>query len=342
MGQRAEKKVPIIEEYELPSRKPEAGSKIGDVFQGIWMENDICFAIAGGGCKAFYGLGFGHELKSWGLKLRQVSGVSAGAAMVLCLVSDTEEESVAFFERIVRKNPRNFYFTNLFRGEKAFPHEEMYRRTIRFGMDFSKIIHSGTKVFVHTIRAFPKDDANKNTFRLARLIAETGKAFLEDERDRHKGLNTERTFRVLRNWNMKEVLFTEADFRNPGIAEQIIMNSSSIPPIVSFQNHGKEYYLDGGLTNNLLLEAFPPNAKVIGIHYEPTTIVGKDPHLLDRCFLMKPSRTLPITSFDYTNAKGVRETYELGKSDALKNKDRILEYLKKNWVKRAEKLRRNS
>ncbi|GBF39786.1 patatin-like phospholipase family protein [Leptospira johnsonii] len=333
--------MPIIDEYELPSRKSDPGSKFGEVLQGIWLEDEICFAIAGGGCKAFYGLGFGHELKNWGLKLKQVSGVSAGAAMVLSLVCETEEESVSFFERIVRKNPRNFYFTNLFRGEKAFPHEDMYRRTIRFGMDFEKIIRSGVKVFIHTIKAFPKDDANKNTFRLARLIAETGKAFLEDERDRNKGLYTERTFRVLRNWNMREVLFTEADFRNPAVIEQIIMNSSSIPPIVSFQNHGKEYYLDGGLTNNLMLEAFPPNAKIIGIHYEPTTIVGKDPRLLDRCFLVTPSKPLPITSFDYTNAKGVRETYELGKSDALKNKERILEYLKKDWVKKAEKLRKN-
>ncbi|TGL61013.1 patatin-like phospholipase family protein [Leptospira sarikeiensis] len=333
--------MPIIDEYELPPRKSESGSKIGEVFQGIWLEDEICFAIAGGGCKAFYGLGFGHELKSWGLKLKQVSGVSAGAAMVLSLICGTEEESVSFFERIVRKNPRNFYFTNLFRGGKAFPHEDMYRRTIRFGMDFEKIIRSGVKVFIHTIKAFPKDDANKNTFRLARLIAETGKAFLEDERDRGKGLHTERTFRVLRNWNMKEVLFTEADFRDPAVIEQIIMNSSSIPPIVSFQNHGREYYLDGGLTNNLMLEAFPPHAKIIGIHYEPTTIVGKDPRLLDRCFLVTPSRQLPITSFDYTNAKGVRETYELGKSDALKNKERILEYLKKDWVKKAEKLRKN-
>ncbi|TGK07089.1 patatin-like phospholipase family protein [Leptospira semungkisensis] len=334
--------MPILDDYELPSRKPDPTSKIEGVFQGIWLENEICFAIAGGGCKAFYGLGFGHELKSWGLKLRQVSGVSAGAAMVLCLISETEEETVSFFERIVRKNPRNFYFTRFFRGERAFPHEEMYRKTIRFGMDFQKIIQSGAKVFIHTIKAFPKDDAHKNTFRLARLIAETGKAFIEDERDRGKGLHTERTFRVLRNWNMKEVLFTEADFRDPTVIEQIIMNSSSLPPIVSFQNHGREYYLDGGLTNNLMLEAFPPNAKVIGIHYEQTTLVGKDPHLLDRCFLVTPSKPLPISSFDYTNAKGVREAYEQGKSDAFRSKERILEYLKKDWVKKAEKLARPS
>jgi hypothetical protein len=45
---------------------------------------------------------------------------------------------------------------------------------------------------------------------------------------------------------------------------------------------------------------------------------------------MKPSRPLPITSFDYTNPKGVRETYELGKSEALDKKEEILDYLIKD------------
>ncbi|PJZ70016.1 phospholipase [Leptospira perolatii] len=331
--------MPIIDESSIQPRKIDSVNRIGDVFQGLWRENEICFAIAGGGCKAFYGLGIGSELKSWGIKLKQVSGVSAGAAMVLCLLSETEEETVAFFENIVRKNPSNFYISKFFKGQKAFPHEDMYRRTIRFGMDFDKIRQSGAKAFIHTIRAIPKATSLKNKFRLARLIAETGRAFMEDERDRSKGLHTERTFRVLRSWNMKEVLFTEADFNDPVLIEQIILNSSSIPPIVSFQSDGKEYYLDGGLTNNLMLEAFPPGAKIIGVHYEETTLVGKDRRLLDRCLLIKPSQQLPITSFDYTDPVGVRKTFELGKLDARRNKEMILDYLTKDWAKRAAAFR---
>ncbi|MBM9498727.1 patatin-like phospholipase family protein [Leptospira sp. 201903071] len=324
---------PVLDDSIAFERRQESQTRLGEAFQGLWMENEISFAIAGGGCKAFYGLGFGHEMKSWGIKFREVSGVSAGAAMALCLICDGEEECVAFFENIVRKNPQNFYLSRLFKGERAFPHEEMYRKTIRFGMDFEKIKKSGTKVFIHTLRAIPKNDSLKNKFRLARLIAETAKAFLEDERDRSRGLNTERMQRVLRNWNMKEILFTEKDFDDPQTVEQIILNSSSVPPVVSVQSHGKEYYFDGGLTNNLLLEAFPPDSKTIGIYYEPTTIVGKDPKLLERCFLQTPSEPLPITSFDYTDPVGVRGAYELGKQDARLQKERIFEYLKRDWAK---------
>ncbi|EMN92200.1 patatin-like phospholipase family protein [Leptospira weilii] len=326
---------PILDDSIALEKKQEIQKKFGGVFQGLWFEEEICFAIAGGGCKAFYGLGFGHEIKSWGLRFREVSGVSAGAAMVLCLICGDEEECVSFFENIVRKNPANFYLSRLFKGERVFPHEEMYRKTIRFGMDFQKIVKSGIKVFIHTLKAIPKEDSLRNKFRLARLIAETAKAFLEDERDKKRGLNTGRMQRVLRKWNMKEVLFTEKDFDDEKAVEQIILNSSSVPPVVSVQSHGNEYYFDGGLTNNLLLEVFPPDKKTIGVYYEPTTIVGKDPKLLERCYLQTPSEPLPITSFDYTDPNGVRRAYELGKRDARLNKDKIFEYLKKDWAKAA-------
>ncbi|AVV52068.1 patatin-like phospholipase family protein [Leptospira santarosai] len=323
----------ILDDSSALEKKQEIQKRFGSVFQGLWLEEEICFAIAGGGCKAFYGLGFGHEMKSWGLKFREVSGVSAGAAMVLCLICGDEEACVSFFENIVRKNSANFYFGRFFKGERMFPHEEIYRKTIRFGMDFQKIVGSGTKVFIHTLRAIPKEDSLRNKFRLARLIAETAKAFLEDERDRRRGLITERMQRILRKWNMKEVLFTEKDFDDEKTVEQIILNSSSVPPVVSVQCHGKEYYFDGGLTNNLLLEVFPPDKKTIGVYYEPTTIVGKDPKLLERCYLQTPSEPLPITSFDYTDPNGVRKAYELGKRDARLNRDKIFEYLKKDWAK---------
>ncbi|ASV13434.1 MULTISPECIES: patatin-like phospholipase family protein [Leptospira] len=323
----------ILDDSSALEKKQEIQKRFGSVFQGLWLEEEICFAIAGGGCKAFYGLGFGHEMKSWGLKFREVSGVSAGAAMVLCLICGNEEACVSFFENIVRKNSANFYFGRFFKGERMFPHEEIYRKTIRFGMDFQKIVGSGTKVFIHTLRAIPKEDSLRNKFRLARLIAETAKAFLEDERDRRRGLITERMQRILRKWNMKEVLFTEKDFDDEKTVEQIILNSSSVPPVVSVQCHGKEYYFDGGLTNNLLLEVFPPDKKTIGVYYEPTTIVGKDPKLLERCYLQTPSEPLPITSFDYTDPNGVRKAYELGKRDARLNRDKIFEYLKKDWAK---------
>lgn len=294
----------------------------------IFPSYDVSLAIAGGGCKAFYALGVGKTLREWGVRFTEVSGVSAGAAMALCILSQTEEESVEYFEEITKRNSRNFHFSNFLRGESTFPHEDMYRRTIRFGMKFDKVLESGAKIWIHSVKAHPKEDSLKNKFRLARLISETGRAFIMDDRDRSDGIPANRTAEMIKKWNMVDVDFTEKDFVNSETIEQFIMNSSSIPPIVDFQSVGNEYYLDGGLTNNMMIETFSPNAKIIGIHYEPNTIVGKDPELLAKSYLITPSKPLPITSFDYTNPKGVRETFELGKADALAQKTAILDYLR--------------
>ncbi|MDF3822185.1 patatin-like phospholipase family protein, partial [Leptospira sp. 96542] len=153
---------------------------------------DASLAIAGGGCKAFYALGVGKTMREWGVRFNEVSGVSAGAAMALCILSRTEEESVAYFEEITKRNSSNFHFSNLLRGESTFPHEDMYRRTIRFGMRFDRVRESGAKVWIHSVRAYPKGNSLKNKFRLARLISETGRAFILDDRDRSEGVAANR------------------------------------------------------------------------------------------------------------------------------------------------------
>jgi predicted patatin/cPLA2 family phospholipase len=290
---------------------------------------ETALGIAGGGCKAFYGLGVGVELKRWGVKLKELSGVSAGSAMALCLISNAEEDAVEFFEEITRRNDSNFKISNLFFGEKVFPHESMYRRTIRYAMNWERIKNSDSKVYIQTVKAIPKkEESIKSKFEIAKLIAETAQAFTRDERDKLAGIPCNRTQEVLAKWNMTDVIFTEKDFESPDILEQIIMNSSSIPPVVSLQNAKNEYYLDGGLTNNLVLEYFNQNIPKIGIYYEDRTLIGKTPEILNETYLMKPSIPLPITSFDYTNPQGVRETFELGKKDAIDQKDKILTFLR--------------
>lgn len=289
---------------------------------------EISLAFAGGGCKAFYGLGVGFKLREWGVKIKEISGVSAGAAMALCVLSESEEESVQYFEAITARNPANFSLANLWKGDRAFPHEQMYRRGVRFGMRLEKIRASGSKIFIHTVKAHPKDKSLKNRFRIARLISETARSFVLDDRDRSEGKPGLRTAEIVKKWNMQDVDFTEKDFANETLVEQFVMNSSCIPPIMDLQSVGNEYYFDGGLTNNLVLEKFESNAKIIGVYYEPSTIFGKSESLLSKTFLLKPSQKLPITSFDYTNPEGIRKCYELGKSDADSRKEEILTYIR--------------
>ncbi|MEM7180598.1 MAG: patatin-like phospholipase family protein [Spirochaetota bacterium] len=305
---------------------------IKEKLSGMANRYETCLAISGGGCKAMYGLGVGYKLRKWGIKFKEISGVSAGAAMILGILSETEEDCIEYIEELCRRNESNFAITNLLKGERPFPHENIYRRTIRYGLDQNKILHSGVKVHILTVQAIPKETSMLGVWNKARFISQTYQAYMQDEANREKGLAANRVSEMMEKWNMKEVIYTNEDLKNPSVIEQIILNSSSVPPVVSFQKDDNVYYLDGGLTNNLLLEPFPKESKKIGVHYEDVTLVGKEKELLDSTYLIRPSKKLPIKIFDYTNHVGIRDAYELGKDDAERQKEQILQYCKRKLV----------
>lgn len=290
----------------------------------------ISFALAGGGCKALFAQGVGKKLREWGCKFAEISGVSAGSAVALIILSEKEEESIEYFEELLKRNKRNFYPTNILTGKRPWPHENMYRRTIRYSIDFEKIRNSGVKIFIHAVRAFPKLNKIKNFWNKLTLIPTTMRAVILDDRDKDRGLVPKRVDKIIRKWDLKEVLFTEKDLNSQEIAEQIIMNSSSIPPVVSFQKTNGEYYLDGGLTNNLLIEPFSEKYKHIGVYYEDSTLYGKNLTSRKNLLLIRPPGKLPIHTFDYTNYIGAREAFELGKEVAESRKAEILKFLEEN------------
>ncbi|MCB1191682.1 MAG: patatin-like phospholipase family protein [Leptospiraceae bacterium] len=290
-------------------------------------KSKIALAIAGGGCKALYGLGVGYKLRTWGIKINEISGVSAGAASALMILSENEEESIEYFEQLLMRNKSNFHTSNLLKGKRPFPHESMYRRTIRHAIDFEKLKKTKVKIYISAIRAFPFKNNWEDYYNQIMLIPQTMQAVILDDKDKEKGIQGNRVRKIVQDWDLKEVIFTNKDIKHAVIAEQLVLISSSIPPIISFQNINGEYYLDGGLVNNLLLEYHDPKAKKIAIYYEETTLFGKKEECMQNTYFIKPQRKIPIHTFDYTNAKGAREAYEMGKEDAEKHKDKLYAFL---------------
>ncbi len=287
---------------------------------------EVSLAIAGGGCKALYAMGVGCKLRKWGVKIKEISGVSAGAAMALGILSETEDESIEYFSELTKRNNSNFQVMSLFQGKSPFPHENIYRRLIRHGMNLEKVRRSKVKIFIGTVQAIPKKTGINHYWDIAKLVTETTRAYLLDENDKEQGIPCNRVSKIMERWNMQPIVYTNKDLKSAEIIESIILNSSSIPPVVSFQNNSKVYFLDGGLTNNLLLEKFSKKSRKIGIYYEDTTIFGKDRAILESTFLIKPSRKLPISSFDYTDPIAVKDCYEMGKEDVEKLKSEILKF----------------
>lgn len=303
-------------------------------FGSNWIQfpttNEISLAIAGGGCKAFYGLGVGYQLRRWGVRFKALSGVSAGSAMILSIVSESEKIGLDYIASLMQRNPSNFNLSKILQGKSPFPHETMYRRTIRYSIDINKIRNTNIKIYIHAIAAIPKMDSFKDLINKTKVITQTASAFLLDEVDKDKGIPCNRVEKIMEKWNFREITYTNSDLKDSSVVEQIILNSSSVPPVISLQNEESTYYFDGGLTNNLPLEVFPERDKKIGIYYEDSTVFGKSPEILKNTLLIKPSRELKTKSFDYTNSEAIIDAFELGVRDANERKKELLDFTKVN------------
>lgn len=311
---------------------------IRTAWQELGTKKEIALAIAGGGIKAFYGLGFAYTLRTWGLKIKEVSGVSAGAAMAISTLSETEEDSSNYFQELTKRNPKNFYWNRLLRISAPFPHHGIARRTVEYCLRFSKLISKSAKIRIHTVE-IPNEslDKNKKGEPIQRLLfakaASIIRAYFKDETLRRKGEQPFEVIKKMKDWGWREKVFTEKDLTDPETITQIVMNSCSAFPVLPLQSFNGNYYLDGGLTNNLLIEDFSPDLPKIGVFYEPTTLVGKSASVLSDTLLVSPDGPFIEQGFDYTSPNLVRYAFDTGRKDAEDQKERILGHLDPNWKK---------
>ncbi|TGK00579.1 patatin-like phospholipase family protein [Leptospira semungkisensis] len=307
-------------------------------WQEIGIKKEIALAIAGGGIKAFYGLGVAFALRTWGIRIREVSGVSAGAAMAISTLSETEVDSSHYFQELTKRNPKNFYWNRLLRILPPFPHDSMARRTVSYCLRFSKMLSKSARIRIHTVE-IPREslDKNKKGEPIQRLLlakaASIIRAYFKDETLRRNGEEPFEVLKKMKAWGWREKVFTEKDFTDHETTTQIVMNSCSAFPVLPLQSFNGNYYLDGGLTNNLLLENFSSDLPRIGVFYEPTTLVGKSRDLLSESLLISPQGPFIEQGFDYTNPELVHYAFEKGKNDAEEQKEKILAHLNLNWKK---------
>ena len=285
------------------------------------LGSSIGLAMAGGGCKAFYGLGAGQVLIEAGLPIDCISATSAGSAMALALASNNAPMVVDHFCALVSKNPKNFYWMKLLALESPFPHDAMYRHAISSNLTLDKITNSKIKVYANSLRVPEELSPNVSMPRFLGMMFKIYRGYIKEKSDFEKGLVNQAMNLTTKEYGLEEIVFSTEDMATANRTENIIMASSSAPPVTRVAQLGdSRYYLDGGMVNNLPLIHLPKRKKYIAIYYEPETRAffhqrkheeGKD------IIFLRPKNKLPITTWDYTNPYGVRATYELGKRDGL-------------------------
>jgi len=259
--------------------------------------------FAGGGSRCFWQAGFWSVFDPDNTRTPQrVVAVSAGAAMACLAFSRKIETGLHYFKEQTAKNPRNFYPTHMLRGGETFPHERIYRDAITATIDNSALamLHAGPRLQIG-MSALPR-------WLGPRSGTITGLLAYDLEKRVRKPVHP----KLGRALGFRPVFGTVGACATPAALADLILASSGTPPFTPVARFGGEAVLDGGLVDNVPVQP---------VANEP----GETLVLLSRCYkilptvigrtYVQPSTPIGISMWDYTNPKGLQDTFDLGRRD---------------------------
>ncbi|MEE3328082.1 MAG: patatin-like phospholipase family protein [Myxococcota bacterium] len=258
--------------------------------------------FAGGGCRCFWQAGFWSVVSSRLPSPQVVLGVSAGAAFACASLLGRGRNVLEDFKVRVSANERNFYPRRILAGRAAFPHESMYRATIREGLsegDFDRL-KEGPDVRIMLARP-PERLPGRSGFFLG------GLAYMLDNYE--KKIHSRWGYRL----GFGHELVSIRDLETRDELVELILHSSCTPPVLPLYRRGGRIVLDGGLVDNAPAGLVPEARSTLVLltrHQAPEEV----PEVEGRTYAW-PSRPVPVVKFDYTNPELVQETWDLGCRD---------------------------
>lgn len=280
-------------------------------------------ALSGGGCRAFYGLGLFSRLQELGLKAHTWGGSSAGSSMALGLALNRTQEVIQIFTALTSINEKNLYLSKLIRGKRPFPHEEMYRTTIRKILDWQEFLDK-VEEFIIPVTYVPPEKITglQNNMR---VFYELGMAYRQDLTRREQGKPEYLLRQKARHYGLEEIIFYKKNIRDPQHLEDLILATSSVPPLVSFQEIQGKRYLDGGIYNHMPIAQLTNVDYRLGVVYEKNDLTNYRKALRDeRTYIFYPPKEeVSISVWEYSRPDLIEETFELGRRDAEYAKDTI-------------------
>jgi predicted patatin/cPLA2 family phospholipase len=273
------------------------------------IERDLALTFAGGGNRAFYQLGLLSRWQDALLpRVAAVASVSAGACVIMTLLSGRREEARHYWLNRASGITRNFDWRKLLRGERPAPQGEIYRDTLLATFadgGLERIREQPFPIYV-LAAAFPW------------LLPRTLSAALGI------GLySAERSVRRAPHPKSGQVIgFTPVavDARACESAEELanlILASSATPPFTPIGNFRGLRLLDGGMIDNapaFLAERHTEVKRSIVFLSRPyhPSVLGVQKHRL----YLAPTHPTPINRWDYTRPHLLDETVAMGEREA--------------------------
>ncbi len=271
-------------------------------------EKSLAIVLAGGGCMTFWSLGVLHHIEKHLPPISEWAGVSAGAAMAVAACANRIEETQDFFVARTDANKRNIHLANIFTKQRIFPHEGIYRATILHALENGgfRALKAGAPVRI--LLSYFEEGAPT-------LRTVLGAAMAYRKRKKNQ-------------------IIHGPDDPFPGFVEEIataqechceddlcdmIMASSCTPPITSVQVNKGRSYADGALLDHAPVRALSESALSGKMLVFTTQCIPDEalPVIENRLYLA-PSRPIPISVWDYASPEKVKETFDLGATDAAR------------------------
>ena len=263
--------------------------------------------FSGGGSRCLWQVGFWDTVApAIKLKPEIIAGVSAGAAMAGMIASGSASVGIRLIKEATAANKKNFYFSNIFRKEPAFPHYNIYRNTVVKSLDNAALKKLKTGPEVRVIFAHPP------VYLGARSGTAVGLLSYVIEKHTFAPVHPKLASKLGYTYTVAKL----NDCRTADEAADLIMCSSCTPPFVPILRHNGKITLDGGIIDNVPVSAIGADADggrmlilMSRIHKE-----NRIPKIPGRVYV-QPSVNPPIGKWDYTNPDGLQQAYDEGCSD---------------------------
>ena len=262
--------------------------------------------FAGGGNRCFWQAGVWKTIQSQLDSAPQnIASVSAGSAISCSLFSNRFEAVYETTLKVMTDNKKNRYWKNLFSSEPIHPHDRLYRFIIETAIDQEGLetLQQGPKNHI-LVAHIPSWLGPKSATLIGLSAYQLEKKLFHPVHPKFgKALGFKSEFIKVQNCK------TVNDLSN------LIISSSCTPPFTPLMYQSGKAVLDGGMIDNI------PVHGVSGYSGDTLVLCSRPynnlPNIPGRTYLA-PSNPVAISSWDYTNPKAVKATFEQGKEDALK------------------------
>ena len=275
---------------------PDAGH---DPRSGLGDVDAVVFS--GGGARCFWQAGFWQAVQSARPRPAAVAAVSGGAALATILFAGGWSRFFPRFLELAASSKGNMQLGNLLRRRRVFPHPRISRDSFLHSVSLRGLERLCEGPDLRIVISHPP-----------RLLgAWFGSVAAAAVHEIEKGLTRRQCPQWVKNLGFRTSVVRARDCATPEELVHVIFQSSAAPPIFPVTRRYGRPALDGGLVENVPLSAVAECRR-------PLVLLSR--HLRDlprgtREVYVCPSRTVPVSPWDFSSPERVVETYELGRSD---------------------------